>query len=71
MNILKMTLLSSKLLIERIIEKNGKEYTISEMIPDPLPVLKEINPTKEELDSFLNNRVDIQNSGRRYDWIII
>lgn len=60
--------MSNKLLNKKEIERRDKKYTITELISDPLPVLKEINPTKEEIDYFFANAdITVQGTERMYN----
>ena len=68
MNLFKLNLMSNKLINKKEIERRDRKYTISELIADPLPVLKEINPTKEEIDYFFSNAViTVQGTDRMYN----
>jgi hypothetical protein len=72
MNRFKLLLLGKSLIKTILTSKKGMEIKLNTIINDPLPALKEINPTIEEIDYFFKNVViDVQPSGRRFDYIIL
>lgn len=76
MNLLKISLMNSKLLSKTEIrdrrhpENDKLSKVISVMVLDPLPILKEINPSKEEIDYFFGTVRAIQDAGRQFDYMI-
>ena len=68
MSSLKFMLMSNRLLADKQIETSRGKFIVKELINDTTNILKEINPSIEEIDLFLVNTA-LNISNRKYDYI--
>lgn len=77
MNLLRIKMLEQRLLetvplFDKRDDKAKKTTkTINKLVANHLPILKDINPTIEEIEYFFTNVVSLQNNGHEFDYIIL